>query len=86
VWEREECALHAMGEDTPGLLGPVSWQPNGRHIYAAAQDSSGAHQVALFERNGLAHGNFSTRTQGDTPICSLHRQEAEDENSIQKPV
>jgi hypothetical protein len=62
VWEREDCALHAMGGDTPGLLGPVCWQPNGRHIYAA-QECSGEQRVALFERNGLAHGSFATRTQ-----------------------
>ena len=64
VWEREECVLHAIGEDVAGLLGPVCWQPNGRHIYAA-QDVRGQQGVVLFERNGLSHGNFVTSSQED---------------------
>lgn len=62
VWEREECTLHAIGEDTAGLLGPLCWQPNGRHIYAA-QQTGGQQGVVLFERNGLSHGSFVTSPQ-----------------------
>ena len=35
IWEAEACQLHAVGEAAPGLLGPLAWQPNGRHLYAA---------------------------------------------------
>ncbi len=70
MWEREGCVLHAMGEDAPGLLGPVCWQPNGRHIYAA-QECSGERRIALFERNGLAHGGFPVRTQGEHQAMNL---------------
>ena len=35
IWEAEACKLHAVGEAAPGLLGPIAWQPNGRHLYAA---------------------------------------------------
>ena len=62
IWERDECVLHAIGEDTVGLLGPVCWQPNGRHIYAA-QEVEGQQGVVLFERNGLSHGNSVTSSQ-----------------------
>lgn len=36
IWDRESGALHAVGEAAPGLLAPLAWQPNGRHLYAAA--------------------------------------------------
>jgi len=36
VWDREAGGLHAVGEAAPGLLAPLAWQPNGRHLYAAA--------------------------------------------------
>ena len=36
VWDSEGGALHAVGEAAPGLLAPLAWQPNGRHLYAAA--------------------------------------------------
>ena len=64
VWNREECDLHAIGEDIDGLSGPVAWQPNGRHIYAA-QEMQDRQSVVLFEGNGLSHGSFSTAAQGD---------------------
>lgn len=66
VWERAGCVLHAIGEASPGLTGPISWQPNGRHIYAASQDPDGTQVVALFEKNGLSHGSFWTSTGGST--------------------
>lgn len=36
IWDSEGGALHAVGEAAPGLLAPLAWQPNGRHLYAAA--------------------------------------------------
>lgn len=35
VWDREGCQLHSTGEAAEGLLPPVCWQPNSRHLYAA---------------------------------------------------
>lgn len=35
IWEREGCELHAVGEEAPALYPLLSWQPNGRHLYAA---------------------------------------------------
>ena len=64
VWERDACALHAIGEHIPGLLGPLAWQPNGRHTYAA-QRMDGQQRVVLFERNGLSHGHFEVRHEGE---------------------
>ncbi|GBF99867.1 hypothetical protein Rsub_12507 [Raphidocelis subcapitata] len=37
IWDREGCQLHATGEGGPDLTGAISWQPNGRHLYAAAR-------------------------------------------------
>lgn len=73
IWERDECLIHAIGEDSPGLLGPVCWQPNGRHIYAA-QELEGQQGVVLFERNGLSHGSFVTSSEQSQAgkICSFH--------------
>ncbi len=42
VWERETGALHAMGEDAELMLGPLAWQPNGRHLYAAQRAQHGS--------------------------------------------
>ena len=64
VWERDACVLHAIGEHSPGLLGPLAWQPNGRHIYAA-QRLDGQQRVVLFERNGLSHGCFKVHHEGE---------------------
>lgn len=63
VWDRVACNLHAIGEAVPGLSGPIAWQPNGRHIYAAQQEGS-KQRVVLFERNGLSHGSFECTTDG----------------------
>ena len=58
VWERDSGALHAVGEAAEGLSGPLTWQPNGRHLYAAACSTSAARRILLYERNGLRHGGF----------------------------
>ena len=54
VWEAEGCKLHAVGEAAPGLLGPIAWQPNGRHLYAAqaASVSTSGPQVRLQQGAG----------------------------------
>jgi elongator complex protein 1 len=57
VWDRDSGALHAVGEAAEGLCGALAWQPNGRHLYAAARSSSSS-SVLLYERNGLRHGGF----------------------------
>jgi elongator complex protein 1 len=36
VWDREDGALHATGQAADTLFGPIAWQPNGRHLYAAS--------------------------------------------------
>ena len=67
VWEHGGCALHAVGEAAEGLSGPLTWQPNGRHLYAAAC-SEGRQRVLLYERNGLRHGGFEVPgTRGGAP-------------------
>ena len=58
--------MNAVGEAVSGLVGPVAWQPNGRHIYAV-HDNAEETKVGLYERNGLSHGEFSLRTKGDLP-------------------
>ena len=65
TWNRDSGALHIVGEAAEGLCGPLNWQPNGRHLYAAAQDSSGS-SVLLYERNGLRHGAFDVPCDGGT--------------------
>ena len=84
--------LTALGEGGDPLAGPVAWQPNGRHVYAAAgvateapeaataarpatraltpatpdAASRAAHpgRVALFEPNGMRHGDFGVVEPG----------------------
>ncbi|KAK9915662.1 hypothetical protein WJX75_002381 [Coccomyxa subellipsoidea] len=64
VWERESGALHSVGEHAPGLLGKLAWQPNGRNLYAACRQPTGALRVLLFESNGLQHGGFDVPGKG----------------------
>ena len=45
IWEREALEPHAVGEQAPALYPLLSWQPNGRHLYAA-QALSTAQQAA----------------------------------------
>ena len=45
IWEREGLEPHAVGEQAPALYPLLSWQPNGRHLYAA-QALSTAQQAA----------------------------------------
>ncbi len=37
VWDREGLELHAVGQAAGGLAAVAAWQPNGRHLYVAAQ-------------------------------------------------
>lgn len=37
VWDREALELHAVGQAAGGLAAVAAWQPNGRHLYVAAQ-------------------------------------------------
>lgn len=46
IWDSEGGALHAVGEAAPGLLAPLAWQPNGRHLYAAAAPAPAAQRSA----------------------------------------
>lgn len=68
IWERDSFQLHAVGEAADGLLPVLTWQPNGRHLYAAQQGSDAA-RVALFERNGLLHGGFDIPVDGKARRC-----------------
>ena len=70
IWERESGALHAVGENAPGLLGKLAWQPNGRNLYAACRQPDGALRVLLFETNGLQHGGFDVQGKGMLPLSS----------------
>ena len=65
IWEREGGRLHAVGEHAAGLSGPIAWQPNGRHLYAACLRANGQPDVLLYESNGLQHGGFDLHGQGE---------------------
>ena len=76
IWESEGCKLHSVGEAAPGLLGPIAWQPNGRHLYAAqqqvpAQSQAAAQCVVLFERNGLLHGELAVPGSGEPTLLAV---------------
>jgi hypothetical protein len=53
VWDREGCSLHAAGEGGARLTGPACWQPNGRHLYAAAEATPAEAAAAHEEVAGL---------------------------------
>jgi hypothetical protein len=36
IWDREDCQLHSTAQAAAGLAAPIAWQPNSRHLYAAA--------------------------------------------------
>ena len=65
IWEREGGRLHAVGEHAAGLSGPIAWQPNGRHLYAACLRANGQPGILLYESNGLQHGGFDLHGDGD---------------------
>ncbi|CAK0773220.1 hypothetical protein CVIRNUC_004042 [Coccomyxa viridis] len=67
IWEREGGRLHAVGEHAAGLSGPIAWQPNGRHLFAACRRADGQPGILLYESNGLQHGGFDIHGQG---VCS----------------
>lgn len=66
VWDSEGGALHAVGEAAPGLLAPLAWQPNGRHLYAAAAPVPAAQRSAPAgpAAQGRAQGGGGRPTQG----------------------
>ena len=64
IWEREGGRLHAVGEHAAGLSGPIAWQPNGRHLFAACRRADGQPGILLYESNGLQHGGFDIHGQG----------------------
>ena len=65
IWEREGGRLHAVGEHAAGLSGPIAWQPNGRHLYAACLRANRQPGILLYESNGLQHGGFDLHGQGE---------------------
>ena len=65
IWERKGGRLHAVGEHAVGLSGPIAWQPNGRHLFAACRRADGQPGILLYESNGLQHGSFDLHGQGE---------------------
>uniref|UniRef100_A0A8C4NMY7 Elongator complex protein 1 n=1 Tax=Eptatretus burgeri TaxID=7764 RepID=A0A8C4NMY7_EPTBU len=57
VWSREGV-LQSTSEAIAGLEHPVCWKPSGSLI-ASTQRKPNKHDVIFFERNGLAHGEFT---------------------------
>jgi elongator complex protein 1 len=46
IWDREDCQLHSTAQAAAGLAAPIAWQPNSRHLYAAAAVALDAQQHA----------------------------------------
>jgi elongator complex protein 1 len=46
IWDREDCQLHSTAQAAAGLAAPIAWQPNSRHLYAAAAVAQDAQQHA----------------------------------------
>ncbi|KAF6250795.1 IKI3 family-domain-containing protein [Scenedesmus sp. NREL 46B-D3] len=47
IWDREDCQLHSTAQAAAGLAAPIAWQPNSRHLYAAAAvEQDAQHQAA----------------------------------------
>uniref|UniRef100_UPI00358E7191 elongator complex protein 1 n=1 Tax=Myxine glutinosa TaxID=7769 RepID=UPI00358E7191 len=57
VWSREGV-LQSTSEAIVGLEHPLCWKPSGSLI-ASTQRKPNKHDVIFFERNGLAHGEFT---------------------------
>lgn len=68
VYDRE-AALQINSEPVAGLEHPVVWRPSGNLIVGTQRfwfegggaGKEGKHDVVLFERNGLRHGEFGIR-------------------------
>jgi elongator complex protein 1 len=57
IWDREDCQLHSTAQAAAGLAAPIAWQPNSRHLYAAAAVAQDSHQQAA------ATAGFDSRGQ-----------------------
>lgn len=73
IWEREGCELHAVGEEAPALYPLLSWQPNGRHLYAAQAlcATSSAQQA---QQHGGEEAQRSAQ-QGEQPVVDEQAQQ-----------
>ena len=59
IWDRSTFEVHSVVQQTDSLAPPMSWQPNGRHLYTTQHGGqAGPDRVLLYELNGLAHGGF----------------------------
>ena len=67
IWEAEVCKLHAVGEAAPGLLGPVAWQPSGRHLYAAQAAAPAAPTVPQPGQQAAGRPGHRPAGQGSVP-------------------
>ncbi|EFA84443.1 elongation protein 1 [Heterostelium album PN500] len=80
TWERS-LVLHAISEPLiTGLESVVAWRPSGS-LVACPNRLPNKHEIALFERNGLKHGEFNIRVgaevlalewSADSEILALH--------------
>jgi hypothetical protein len=55
IWDREDCQLHSTAQAAAGLAAPIAWQPNSRHLYAAAAVAQDTQQ------NAAASAGFDSR-------------------------
>ena len=70
IFEIPSMQVKATAQAENDLTGCIAWQPNGRHLYAAATiDDISA--MCLFESNGLGHGSFCLRSQGQANFSTL---------------
>ncbi|KAG9480499.1 hypothetical protein GDO78_012127 [Eleutherodactylus coqui] len=57
VWNRE-LSLQSTSEPVDGLEQALSWKPSG-NLIASTQSKPNKRDVVFFEKNGLAHGEFT---------------------------
>eukprot|EP01133_Synstelium_polycarpum_P003655 gene3655-4201_t len=70
VWERA-LILHAISEPSiVGLEGVMAWRPSGS-LVAASHRLPNKQEIALFERNGLKHGEFNLRGPNDDVVEAI---------------
>lgn len=63
IWDREDCKLHATGEPAAGLAAPIAWQPNSRHLYAAAAAAAAPQTGPRDAAAATASAGFNSKGQ-----------------------
>ncbi|KAG0325923.1 hypothetical protein BGZ99_010376 [Dissophora globulifera] len=70
VYNRE-AILQTTSESVDMLEHGLSWRPSGNLIASSQRLPQNRHDIVFFERNGLRHGEFTLREQGDTVVREI---------------